>query len=400
MRLTKPTVSALKLPDGKSEMIVFDSLLPGFGIRIRAGGKRTWIAQYRMGAKQRRVSLGSAEAMDPDEARRRARDVIAKVQLGGDPQVDKQRARAQAHDTLGTCIGKYLSNYAERNMAPRTLAEVRRSLNKHWKPLHETGVHKIIRVSVASRLSEIGKENGPFAANRARAYLSGFFSWAVEQGFVEDNPVRGTGRIAKEVTRDRVLSDAELRLIWEHSGSGEYGVIVKLLLLTGQRREEIAAMQWDELDLANGLWSMGSGRTKNKRKHVITLSALVLELMQGVEHRGDRALCFGRRKGPFSGWSKAKSGLNERITAALRTENPKAKPMSAWRLHDLRRTAATRMADLGVQPHVVEAVLNHVSGYKAGIAGVYNHAAYSSEKKAALTLWSEHVLGLVGGCHS
>ena len=208
--------------------------------------------------------------------------------------------------------------------------------------------------------------------------------------------MRGTGRIAKEVSRDRVLLDAELRLIWEHSGSGEYGVIVKLLLLTGQRREEIAAMQWDELDLASGLWSMGSGRTKNSRKHTIALSPLVLELLQGIEHRGDRALCFGSRKGPFSGWSKAKLGLDERITAALRAENPKAKPMLAWRLHDLRRTAATRMADLGVQPHVVEAVLNHVSGHKAGIAGVYNHAAYSLEKKAALTLWSKHIADLVG----
>ena len=395
MRLTKPTVSALKLPDGKSEMIVFDSLLPGFGIRLRAGGKRTWIAQYRVGAKQRRVSLGSTEAMDPDEARRRARDVIAKVQLGGDPQVDKQRARAQAHDTLGSCIGKYLSNYAERNLSPKTLIEVRRSLNKQWKPLHETGAHKILRASVAKRLSEIGEESGPFAANRARAYLSGFFSWAVEQGFVEDNPVRGTGRIAKEVTRDRVLSDAELRLIWEHSGSGEYGVIVKLLLLTGQRREEIAAMQWDELDLANGLWSMGSGRTKNSRKHTIALPPLVSELLQGIEHRGDRALCFGSRKGPFSGWSKAKSGLDEQITAAQRAKNPNAKPMTAWRLHDLRRTAATRMADLGVQPHVVEAVLNHVSGHKAGIAGVYNHAAYSSEKREALNIWAAHIEKLV-----
>ena len=156
-------------------------------------------------------------------------------------------------------------------------------------------------------------------------------------------------------------------------------------------------MQWDELDLANGLWSMGSGRAKNSRKHTIALSPLVLELLQGIEHRGDRALCFGSRKGPFSGWSKAKATLDQRIDAAVRSANPKAKQLMPWRLHDLRRTAATRMADLGVQPHVVEAVLNHVSGYKAGIAGVYNHAAYAPEKRAALLLWSEHISQLCGG---
>jgi integrase len=391
MRLTKPSINALKLAEGKAERIVFDSVLPGFGIRLRAGGKRTWIAQYRVGTKQRRVSFGSVETMDPDEARRRARDIMAKVQLGGDPQVDKQRTRAQAHETLADCIGKYLSNYAERNLSPRTLAEVRRSLNKHWKPLHQTGIHQIARAMVAGRLGEIAEESGPFAANRARAYLSGLFSWAVEQGLTDENPVSGTGRLAKEISRDRVLSDEELRLIWEHSGAGQYGLIVKLLLLTGQRREEVAGMQWDELDFTSESWLMDASRTKNSRKHSVPLSPLVLELLASIPPRGDRALCFGTRVGPFSGWSKAKTTLDQRINAALRSTNPKAKPLAPWRLHDLRRTAATRMADLGTQPHVVEAVLNHVSGHKAGIAGVYNHAAYATEKRAALLLWSEHI---------
>ena len=391
MRLTKPSINALKLAEGKAERIVFDNVLPGFGIRLRAGGKRTWIVQYRVGTKQRRVSFGSVETMDPDEARRRARDIMAKVQLGGDPQVDKQRTRAQAHETLADCVGKYLSNYAERNLSPRTLAEVRRSLNKHWKPLHQTGIHQIARAMVAGRLGEIAEESGPFAANRARAYLSGLFSWAVEQGLTDENPVSGTGRLAKEISRDRVLSDEELRLIWENSGAGQYGLIVKLLLLTGQRREEVAGMQWDELDFTSESWLMDASRTKNSRKHSVPLSSLVLELLASIPPRGDRALCFGTRVGPFSGWSKAKTTLDQRINAALRSTNPKAKPLAPWRLHDLRRTAATRMADLCVQPHVVEAVLNHVSGHKAGIAGVYNHAAYATEKRAALLLWSEHI---------
>ena len=397
MRLTKLNINALKLEEGKTEKIVFDSLLPGFGIRIRAGGKRTWIAQYRIGAKQRRVSLGSVETIDPDEARRRARDIMARVQLGGDPQVDKQRTRAQAHETLADCIGKYLFNYAERNLSPRTLTEVRRSLNKNWKPLHQIGIHQITRSMVAGRLGEIAEESGPFAANRARAYLSGLFSWSVEQGLTNENPVSGTGRPAKEISRDRVLSDEEIRLIWDHSGAGQYGLIVKLLLLTGQRREEVAGMQWNELDFTSENWLIGASRTKNGRKHNVPLSPLMLQLLTSIPLREDRTLCFGTRVGPFSGWSKAKIKLDQSISAALRSTNPKAKPPAPWRLHDLRRTAATRMADLGVQPHVVEAVLNHVSGFKAGIAGVYNHAAYAAEKKAALNLWSEYVVSLCEG---
>jgi integrase len=249
---------------------------------------------------------------------------------------------------------------------------------------------------IAHRLGEIAEASGPIAANRARAYLSGLFSWAIEQGLTEGNPVSGTGRLTKEVARDRVLSDADLKLIWEQSGSGQYGLIVKLLLLTGQRREEVAGMRWDELDFSSGSWVMEAIRTKNGRKHSVPLSPTTLALLNAVPRRGDRALCFGARSGPFSGWSKAKVLLDERINTALSATDPKAKPLAAWRLHDLRRTAATRMADLGVQPHVVEAVLNHISGHKAGIAGVYNHAAYDMEKRAALLLWADHMGKLCG----
>ena len=213
MRLTKPNVNALKIPRGKSETIVFDEQLPGFGVRLRAGGKWTWIAQYRMGVKQRRVTIGSVEALDHDEARKRARDIIARVQLGGDPQVDKLAGKSRAHQTVGSVIAKYLSIYAERRLGTRTLDEVRRNLTIHWKPVHEAAADSLKRSAVASRLAEIADENGPFAANRARAYLSAMFNWAIEQGLVDENPVIGTGKIAKEVSRDRVLSDAEVAMI-------------------------------------------------------------------------------------------------------------------------------------------------------------------------------------------
>lgn len=398
MRLSKANVQKISVPPNRSEIIIFDDDVRGFGVRLRAGGKRTWVAQYRIGSKQRRVTLGNVETIDADQARKEAKAVLAKVQLGSDPQIEKMLVRERAAETLGVLIEKYLGTYAERNLKVRTLEEVKRGLNVHFKPLHEAPAGTLSRSAVASRLAEIAKDAGPFAANRARAYLSAMFTWAIEQGLVDDTPVRGTGRVVEEKSRDRVLSDRELRLIYRHAGHGDYGAIIRLLMLTGQRREEAGAMAWPEIVPDRALWSIPADRTKNSLPHDVPLSAAAAEILRAVGRREGRELVFGSGEGGFSGWSKAKAALDARITAELRKEDPKAKPLPEWRLHDLRRSAATGMADLGVQPHVIEAILNHVSGHRAGVAGVYNRAIYAAEKRAALDLWGEHVrkLGMEG----
>lgn len=396
MRFTQQNVRLVSLPAGKAELLVFDDDLPGFGVRLRGGGKRTWIVQYRIGEKQRRVSLGRVEALDADKARREAKNVLSKANLGTDTQVERRIARTKAAETLGLLVERYLTTYAELNMKPRSYAEVKRSLKSHWKPLHEVPVASRTRASVSARLAEIAKSSGPVAANRARAYLSAFFSWAMEQGQADDSPVRGTGLVVAEKSRDRVLSDAEIALVWACAGHGEYAAIVKLLALTGQRREEVAGMRWSEIDLPRALWSIAPSRTKNGLPHDVPLSDVALEIMRGVNRREDRDLVFGSRQGPFSGWSKSKAALDERMLIAVEKTDPGAKRL-AWRLHDLRRTAATRMADLGVQPHVIEAILNHISGSKAGVAGIYNRATYSAEKRAALDLWDKHIQLLTVG---
>ena len=389
MKLTKATVDRLKLPQGKSELILFDDSLPGFGLRIRAGGKRTWIIQYRLGSKQRRVTIGTVEKLDADEARKRAREDLARVQLGRDPQAEKVAARApKAREiALGDLIDRYLPE-AERRLKPGTYAGVVLHLRKHWQPLHSFEVKNLARRHVAAELGRIGANSGLYGANRSRAALSALFAWAIGEGLADANPVVGTNKpLDDEIARDRVLTDDELMLIWRHSGEGDYGAIVRLLVLTGQRREEVAAMPWDEVDLKGEIWRISGARTKNKRGHEVPLAPEAVGILQALEKRSGRALVFGSGCGPFQGWSKAKSALDNRLLAA---------GMAApWRLHDLRRTAATRMADLGVQPHVIEAVLNHISGHKAGVAGVYNRASYANEKRRALDLWAEHVVASV-----
>lgn len=393
MRLTKVTVERLELPSGKPELIVFDEALPGFGVRIRAGGKRTWVVQYRLGPKQHRVTLGAVNIVDADDARKHARDTLARVQLGQDPQSEKATARTSRPPemTLGDVVERYLP-YAERKMKASTYSGVVRHLRRHWRALHGHELQNLERRHVAAELGRIATSSGLYGANRSRAALSTLFAWAIGEGLADGNPVVGTNKATEEVARDRVLTGDELSLIWRHSGGGDYGAIVRLLILTGQRREEVGGMLWSEIDLGAAMWRIAGERTKNARPHEVPLSTPALDILARARVDG-RALVFGSR-GAFSGWSKAKPALDARMAAELgRTPTP-------WRLHDIRRTVATRMADVGVQPHIIEAVLNHISGHKAGVAGVYNRATYAAEKRQALDRWGEHVITLVEGRES
>jgi integrase len=401
MKLTRANVSQLKLPPEKSEIILFDADLPGFGIRLRSGGKRTWIVQYRVGAKQRRVTLGTVNVptgtgtLGPDEARKAAGERLAQVTLGGDPQKAKHQTRRDAQLTFYSLIARYLA-HKRGNLRPRTYEGVERYLKHHWMPLHGLPVTEIRRRDVAAGLGNIAAKNGPVAAARARVWLSNFFAWAVGEGLVEASPVIGTNKPAEPEARDRVLSDDEIADVWSACRDDDYGRIVKLALLTAARRDEVGGMAWPELNLERTTWSIPGERTKNGRPHMLPLSPLVLGIIKGVQQRAGRDRLFGEGEGTFSGWSRAKKALDERI--ATTRKGRKAAPIARWRLHDLRRTCATVMADkLGVLPHVIEAVLNHVSGHKAGVAGVYNRALYEREMRTALTLWADYVRAIVDG---
>jgi integrase len=401
MKLTKATIANLALPAGKNDVIFFDDEIAGLGLRIRAGGKRTWIAQYRVGAKQRRVTLGDVRKLDADKARTAARNRLAQVTLGGDPQADKATARVKAAATLGAVVDTYLAG-KKVTLRPKSFDETERYLRKSWKPVHGLPVHKIERRAVAGRLAEIATDNGPIAATRARAALSALFAWAVREGLANENPVIGTNRPAEARSRDRVLTDAELREIWSACREDDYGRIVRLLILTGQRRDEVGGMTWSELDLDQGTWRISGSRTKNGRTHTITLPHTALTIVEKVERRTNNDRLFGKGDTGFGGWSKAKAALDERIDDTRRREGAQ-KPTDyvnstpAWTVHDIRRSVATHMAELGVLPHVIEAVLNHVSGHKAGVAGVYNRSGYEREVRISLALWADHVRWIAEG---
>ena len=204
---------------GTSDKIFFDEELPGFGLRLRQGGKRegkrSWIAQYRVGSKQRRVTVGTIKTTSLDAARTLARSVLAKVHLGGDPQAEKAERRARASITVGAMAERYLAEHAVKRLKPRSYLEVERHLTKHWRAIADTPIRDVTRSDVAAGLLRIARDSGPIASNRARATLSAFFAWAIGEGLTDATPVLGTNKATAEISRDRVLTDSELAAIWQ-----------------------------------------------------------------------------------------------------------------------------------------------------------------------------------------
>jgi integrase len=386
MRLSKQSVASLRIPAGKPYHIEWDEVLPGFGVRVNPTGK-VWVVQYRAGGKSRRETIGRVDTVSLDVAREAAKKTLAKVQLGADPHAEKAQAKARAKITFEAVAERYLK-HAQDRLKPRSFEEVERHLKKHWQPFQGLPISEIRRALVATRLEEIAEQSGPIASNRARAALSALFAWAVAVGLAESNPVIGTIRVGTEVSREHVILDDELAAIWRACRDDDHGRIVRLLILTGQRRDEVGDMKWSEFDLARRLWTIPRERTKNGLTQEVPLSELASEILRSKPRHEGREFVFGEGRGGFSGWSKSKTRLDARImkTGAV---------MRPWRLHDLRRTAATRLGELGTLPHVIEAALNHISGHRAGVAGTYNRAQYSAEKRKALALWSKHVEFLV-----
>lgn len=379
--------SAVTLPgpeDGRFDVVHWDIDLAGFGLRILKSGARSWVVRYRLGKRQRVVTLGKINALSPAQARAKAGEILAKARLGQDSQAEIASKKLSMGVLLKDLIDVYIDRHVEGTQRARTQTETKRHLLKHWKPLHRTALSCVSHQLVAEHLAKIEQSSGTVARNRTRSTLSRLFTWAMEEGLAEQNPVVGTAK-RKEQSRERVLSRNELRAIWsateETSGHSD---IVRLLILTGQRRQEVGGLRWQELNFNGKLWIIPSERTKNRRVHSVPLSPLTLDILGRRVGEVDREFVFGYRDGPFSGWSRAKRRLDEKSG------------VTNWTLHDLRRTFVTEMAEIGVQPHVIEAIVNHTSGHKAGIAGVYNKATYADEKRAALNQWSDEIENLSG----
>jgi integrase len=395
IHLTEASVARLKLPKGKDDEIWFDDEVKGFGVRKR-GDTATYILQYQVNGKTSRFRLGGCSEIRCEVARdlallKRGEITKAKHGLGIDPALLRENTKADSKkpkpQTLGAMIADYLDD--KRGKFSRNhFVGVEYHLGTLLQPLHALPVRDVKREQIAPLIRAIAKKHGDVSANRARGSLSALYRWAIGAGLADDNPVVGTIEY-DEKPRERSLIKvdekgeidwSELVSVWSALPDNDYGNIVRLLTLTGCRLEEIGSLQWSEIDLEARTITLPPERTKNKQQHVVPLSGAALEILKAVPRRAGRDFVFGIGAGGYAGWSKAKANLDK----AVQLKEP-------WVVHDLRRTAATGMADLGVQPHVIEAVLNHIGGHKAGVAGIYNRSTYATEKRAALELWASEL---------
>ena len=310
---------------------LWDDRLIGFGARRQARGVFYYL-RYRHNGSQIMKSIGRhGSPWTPDTARSEALRLLGTLVGGGDPF-----AKPLTSEGFGAEVERYLER-KRAGMRPRSFGEIKRFLTNHFAPLAKLRLTDIDRRTIALVLAEIERHRGPVARNRARSALRGFFSWTITEGLLETNPVEGTAKVNEGGSRERLLMPDELRQLWHALGNGRFADLVQLLLLTGQRRNEIGTLQWSKVDLAQSMIVLPPARTKNKRKHEIPLSRQALAIIQRQPRRNSSPFLFSDVQG-YKDWDWAKIRLDQRLHIA------------PWRLHDLRRTCATGMAELGVQP--------------------------------------------------
>jgi integrase len=382
---------------GKSRRELPDGLVRGLFFILQPSGKASWAVRYRVARKTRKLTIGSYPGIDLKSARELASRALVQIARGEDPAAQKKAAKEMSRipkneHLVENVLESFINRYAKSN-SPRTWNGLKRSLEKdvvaRWRgrPLAS-----ITRSEVHEVLDAIIDRGSPIQANRVLAAFRRMCDWAVERDIIPLSPCVGIKAPSNETSRDRVLSDDELRQIWEASAiiGWPFGPLVRLLMLTGQRLREVAEMRWSELDFHRKLWTLPKSRVKNGIEHTVPLSAQALAVMGSLPHiAGKIDFVFTTKANtPVSGFTGAKA----RLDAALSISLPK---MAGWTLHDLRRTFASGCARLGTNLPVIEKLLNHVSGSFGGIVGVYQRHSFSDEKRFGMELWGSHLLGLV-----
>jgi integrase len=384
VKFTEANVKSFKAPAGKADHIEFDEAMPGFGLRVRGSGRKYYIAQYRVGKKSGKTTLGNASKVTLADAKIHAKKVFDLVAAKVNPATHRSKAAAKASQTFDRYIDAFLAHF-EKEWAAKYYRDNRRALKIHFKGLHGMPLDDIQIENVALELTEIRKI-GTTTMNRSRSALSKFFNWAIGQGFCRHNPVDKTNK-NKENQRDRELSPSELRRVWNALASDLFSDderdVVKLMILTLQRESQIGGMKVAEVNLDDKRVEFPKKRVKNKKggKHVIPLAPMAHEVISSREIDG-RTMLFGKWDTGFANYSH----LKEKLDKIVKFNEP-------WIFHDLRRTGKTAMSeDLDVMGEVSESILNHS---KKDMDRVYNNANYLKQKLAALTKWEDYLMGIV-----
>lgn len=374
--LTDAKIKNLK-PSQDKQYEIWDEKISGFGCRVSSKGSRSFVLIYRLNGRSRRLTLGQYPSLSLSEARKLAQKAKSEVVHGIDPAEKKQTKKDKTYN-FERVVNQFIELYAKpRN---KSWYETQRILNtdfvKHWR---NRDIRELTKSDVNKILDKKAKKY-PSAANHAFRAISKFFNWTVERDLLISSPSQGLSLPSLLVKRDRVLNEIELINIWKAAEemSFPYGKIVQLLILTGQRRGEVSAMRWEDLNYEEGIWVIPADLNKSGKQHIVPLTDEIVKILQSLPKIDDNMVFPARgSENSVSGFSKWKAKLNN-LSGAI-----------DWTVHDIRRTVATGMAKLQVQPHIIEKILNHTTGSLGGVAGIYNQYEYLDEMREALVLWGQ-----------
>lgn len=403
-KITKTGVDALiaDAKAAKATIFLWDEALAGFGAKAMPSGACIYVVQYRLGGRgtpTKRLTLGKHGKLTPQQARDFAKEKLGETLKGIDVAEHRKEHREKlAGLTFAEAVEKFLKVHAEPT--------------RYWKEKRARLTSGDVKALASKPLSTLSRKHVADAIDRAKARsqaaarllfsdLRPLFKWAHERELVDANPMTGLRAPKPAEARERTLEDDEIRAFWQAASeaSWPFAAIYKLLLLTGARREEVAGMKWSEFDLDAGVWMLPGVRTKNSRDHRIPLPRQAVAILDrraiaaikvGLGYKDSDLVFSTTGTTSPSGFSKAKRTLDARMQEIL---GPKFKP---WRVHDLRRTCATGMEHLRVDLRVIEAALNHVSGTKAGIVGVYQRAEHREAVRAAFEAWDARIAEFAG----
>ena len=380
--LTDLAIRKLNAADA-DRLEVWDARVPGLGVRVSKSGTKTFVLMFRHRGLKRRMTLGRYPQLTLSDARDKAIDALREVAAGSDP-ILRTRREDDVTFQFAVAVDNYVERHCKAHNRASTARESERSLRKHFvgrwgrrdvRDIEPRHINEILDALVAA--------GTPSEANHALGIIKTFFRWCVDRDMLAVSPCQTIRKPAKHNSRSRTLSAAEIGKVWSAFVDEGYpfGDMAKLLLLTAQRRGEVAEMCWSQIDLDRRTWTIPATLAKNGREHAVPLSTGAVELIAGLPRMsGTRVFpAHGNHANAISGFTRAK----RRFDATCE--------VYGWTLHDLRRTAATHMAELGVAPHVIERILNHATGTLGGVAGIYNRFQYLPDMRAALELWASEI---------
>ena len=402
MGFTEANVLKLTPPPGKPDITIWDKDLAGFGIRFRNGGDGRYLIQYYVNGRQGRKTYDKVGKISLEAARRFAKLDFALIADKKDPTLEKAREVAEAGDRFGEKVDAYLEEIKTRGLSKAYVDDHERCLKRYLKRLHGHRLGDITVALMAKELDMIAKKNGRRQAGNARTFADGLYKWAAKKGYEGMNPVTATERRPSK-RRSRVLEPNELKAIWKATnGDDDFDKIVRLLMLTATRRNQIGWLKRSELNLEKGLIEFvpahvraergeeidedDAGKTKNKERFVLPLCETAKAILESVPVRPKSDYVFGEGEGGFGGWTRGKDRLDEKLGDKVRN----------WTFHDLRRSFDSLGVDeAGIDDRVTDICLHHVGEHRKGVKRNYNHAKYVAKKRDAFKKWEEYLLGIV-----